>query len=689
MEFDTHVAAINNNEKPDSGKQPNKHKRKKSIVWEYFTVETVGAGSTRAYCNQCKKSFSYISGSKLSGTSHLKRHITLGICQVIRQKNQQSPYPKTGGSRDATIQPKKRKRAAPRLAGNDILFDQERCNLDIAKMIILHDYPLHIVEQQGFIDFVRTLQPQFNPLFFNSVEADCVALYLREKQKLLKLIKGIPGRVNLSLDLWTSNQAMGYVLVRGHFIDGDWNLHHPILNVITAPFPDSDDTVNQTVVTCLSDWHLEGRLFTLALDKSSSSETLMGNLRDLLSVNNPGILNGQLLNQNCYARILSRLALDALWAMGETTSKVRESVKYVKSSESREKKFFELKQQLQVPSMMDLLIDDKSKWNTTYHMLVAACELKEVFACLDTSDPGYRMTLTMDDWKNVETLCTCLKYLYEAAHVLIGQPFPTANLFFPEVSKLQVEMTHAAFSDDPFLSSLIMPLYEKFDQYWRESCFILAIAVALDPRHKMKLVEFTFANIFGENAEAWIRIVEDGLHELFIEYNNTQMVPFTATDGVEGDEVMIKTDDGNEVMIKTEPMQEGSFDDSLFVDEGGLSDYEFYISDFIGNQQFKSELDEYLEEPLLPIVQEFDILSWWKLNGLRYPTLSRIASDILSIPVSTLPADSVFDTQVRKMDSSRSSLGSLTLEALICAKDWFKYESLPTDVSKALVKMQF
>ncbi|KAG4955313.1 hypothetical protein JHK85_041693 [Glycine max] len=510
---------------PDSETQQNSRRRKKSTVWEHFTVKKDGPGCARAYCKRCQKSFAYLKDSKQSGTSHLKRHIALGICQknlgILCSKTDANP-------------PKKQARAKPCLAA--ISFDQERCNSKIAKMIILHDYPLHIVEHQGFIDFVRALQPQFNPLSFNAIQGDCVTMYLREKQNLLNLIDGIPGRVNLTLDLWTSNQTSAYVFLRGHFIDGDWNLHHPILNVFMVPFPDSDGSLNQTIVNCLSDWHLKGRLFTLALDKFFSNETL-GKLRSLLSVNNPVILNGQLLSQNCYARVLSRLALDALSAMRESIDKVRESVKYVKSSKSIEGNFLNLRQQLQVPSTMDLLIDDQNKWDTIYHMLVAACELKEVFACFDASNPDFRTTLTLDDWKQVEKLST-------------------------------------------------------------------------------------------------------------------------------------NDDEGNEAMIKTEPFQE--FDGSLFAADDGLSDFEFYISDFTCNQQFKTELDEYLEEPLEPRVQEFDILSWWRINGLKYPTLSRLASDILCMPISTLSADAVFDTEIRKMDSYRSSLDSLTLEALICTKDWLQ-----------------
>ncbi|XP_050898542.1 zinc finger BED domain-containing protein DAYSLEEPER isoform X1 [Lathyrus oleraceus] len=699
------ITPIINDENPDSGTQPNKRKKKKSIVWDYFTVEPVVAGCARAYCKQCKKSFSYITNLKVAGTSNLKKHISLGICQVMQQKSQPNPHsvngvngglqingilpnsypvngglqvngmlpnshPVNGGLQVNGILPKKRQRATPTYAGKGVSFDQERCNNDIAKMVILHDYPLDIVEQPGFIAFAQTLQPQFNPLCLNSFEGYCVSMYLREKQNLLDLINGIPGRLNLTLDVWSSNQTTGYVIIRGHFIDSDSNLHHPILNVVTVPFLDSDELINQSIMTCLSDWHLEGRVLTLALDKSFSSETVKVNLRSHLSINNPVILSGQLLNRNCYARVLSRIAVDALQAMRETISKVREYVKFVKHSESHEEKFIELKQQLQVPSLVNLLIDDHYKWDTTYHMLVAAWELKEVFACLDTRCPDFAMTLTMDDWKQIKTLCTYLKHLYDASYILTTQPYPTANLFFAEVSKLHMELTIAAFSQDLFLSSLILPLLQNFDQYWRDSCLILAVAVAMDPRHKMKLVETTFAKIFGENAEPWIRIVEDGLHELFIEYN-TEMLHFTATNG--GGE-------GDEIMLTVEPY-EGPVDGSLFVDEGELSDFEFCISDMACLQPFKSELDEYLEEPQLSEATEFNILNWWRLNQSKYPTLSRMASDILSMSISTVSPDSVFDTGVRKMDNHRSLLESHTLDALICAKDWLQHKSLPKNVS--------
>lgn len=677
------IVPIENNEIAISELPPNKRRRKKSLVWEHFTVKKVGSDCLKAFCKQCNKSFAYITGSKLAGTSHLKRHITLGICPAIRGKD--PPITFTPGSPAApTDPPKRRYRTSSAVPSSH--FDQNRCGQEIAKMIILHEYPLHIVEQSGFVDFIRKIQPQFSMPSFNTVQGDCVAMYLKEKQNLLDLVNGIPGRVNLALDLWISNQTVGYVLLTGHFIDADWNLHRRILNVVMVPSLDSANSFNQAVITCLSDWNLEGRLFNLTLDQSFLNETAFDNLRGFLPLKNQILLNGQLVVGNCLAHVLSRLAQDAFGLMRDIISKIRDNVKYVKTSESHEEKFIEIKQQLQVPSTMELLVDDQSKWDSTYHMLVAACELQEVFTCLDTSDPDYKITPSIDEWKQVEILCTYLKCLFDVANVLTSPTYPTANAFFPEVSNIQMDLMQAAMSEDLFISSLTRPLHERFDKYWSNSCLVLAFAVVMDPRFKMKLVELTFSKIYSENAETWVRIVDDGIHELFIDYM-TQMLALP-------EPVM---DNGGEHIMKSETHQEDCHDyEGPFISTGDeLSDFEIYISEIASSQQMKSELDQYLEEPLLPRVQEFDVMSWWSQNRSRYPTLSTMASDILSIPVSTVAPDSVFDTDLKTVDKYRSSLHPVTLEALICAKDWLQHGSstqTPSPsfvVTNAIARMEF
>ncbi|KAB1208993.1 putative AC transposase [Morella rubra] len=661
-----------NNELPNADTQPNKRRKKKSIVWEHFTIETVSAGCRRACCKQCKQSFAYSTGSKVAGTSHLKRHIAKGTCPALlrnQAQNPSTPYTprsRTVGTGSATDTPKRRYRSP---STPYVLFDQDRCRNEIARMIIMHDYPLHMVEHPGFIAFVQNLQPRFNMVSFNTVQGDCVATYLMEKQSLMKFIESMPGRICLTLDMWTSTQTVGYVFITGHFIDSDWKLNRRILNVIMEPYPDSDSALSHAVAACLSDWSLESKLFSLTFNQPMSVAALE-NLRPLLAIKNPLILNGQLLVSNCIARTLSSMAKDVLAAGQEIIKKIRDSVKYVKTSEAHEEKFLELKQQLQVPSERSLSLDDQTQWNTTYQMLVAASELKEVFSCLDTSDPDYKEAPSMEDWKQVETLCTYLKLIFDAANILTFTTNPTAITFFHEVWKIQTELARVVLSEDAFVSDLTKLMQEKVEKYWKDSSLVLAIAVVMDPRFKMKLVEFSFSKIYGDEAPTYIKIVDDGIHELFHEYL-TLPLPLTPT----------YADEGNGGNMKTDESQGGSL-----LSDNGLTDFDVYIMETT-SQQMKSELDQYLEESLLPRVQEFDVLGWWKLNKMKYPTLSKMARDILSIPVSTAGPDSVFDTTSKEMDRYRSSLRPETVEALICAKDWMQYGSAET--SNALVRMEY
>ena len=75
-----------------------------------------------------------------------------------------------------------------------------------------------------------------------------------------------------------------------------------------------------------------------------------------------------------------------------------------------------------------------------------------------------------------------------------------------------------------------------------------------------------------------------------------------------------------------------------------LSDFDLFVSKRkkCKTLHVKSELDHYLEEDVLPINQNFDILAWWKPNGLKYLTLQTIVRYVLSIPVSIVASESVF-----------------------------------------------
>ena len=86
----------------------------------------------------------------------------------------------------------------------------------------------------------------------------------------------------------------------------------------------------------------------------------------------------------------------------------------------------------------------------------------------------------------------------------------------------------------------------------------------------------------------------------------------------------------------------------------------------------RSELDHYLDEPVIPWVvnSNFEILKWWKIYGMKYHTLQEIARDLLAIHVSTVASESAFSTRGRIISSHRSRLNPDTIEALMCTQSW-------------------
>ena len=96
----------------------------------------------------------------------------------------------------------------------------------------------------------------------------------------------------------------------------------------------------------------------------------------------------------------------------------------------------------------------------------------------------------------------------------------------------------------------------------------------------------------------------------------------------------------------------------------------------ISASQVRTELDLYLEEPTLPRTQELDIINWWKFGGIKYPSLQKIAHDILPIPVTSVASESTFSTSGRILSPHRGRLTPTMAEALMCMQAWSRADML-------------
>lgn len=654
-----------------------KTKRLTSVVWNHF--ERVRKGEIcYAVCVHCKKK---LSGSSNSGTTHLRNHLlrclkrsNYDVSQILaaKRKRKDTAVSLANFTYDEVqrkdeiitpiayrIDPEPRKEEPSQAVSlASVKFDEERSRLDLARMIILHGYPLAMVEHVGFKIFVKNLQPLFDVASNSATELDCMTIYGKEKQKVYELIHNLHSRISLAIDMWFSSENARYMSLTAYYVDGDWKLQKKILNFITLDPSHTDDILSEVIIKCLTEWAIERKLFSMTFDDCFAYDDMVFRIKDWLSQNKPLLKNGELFDVRCAAQVLKSIVQDVMEALRDVIDKIRDSIRHVRSSQATLGKFNEFSQQIGISTDRHLVVDCPMQWNSTYLMLEAAVEYKGAFSLLQEHDPSYVTALSETEWEWASAVAGYMKLFLEVTNVFVGCKYPTTNIYFPELCDVHIQLIEWCKSPDDFLSSIAVKMKSKFDKYWKKCSLAVAIAAILDPRFKMKLVEYYYTQIYGSDAVGHIKDVSNGIKGVFSEY----AVSSSSLD-------------------QDSALPAGSLPSTINGTRDRLRGFDKFLHETSISQSMISDLDKYLEEPVFPRNNDFNILNWWKVHTPRYPILSMMARDVLGIPVATLGRDLVFSNGGRVLDHHRSSLNPDTREALVCGQDWLRMESEENQVS--------
>ena len=74
-----------------------------------------------------------------------------------------------------------KKEASGKLSLSIYSFDQETARKYLASIIVLHEYPLSMVDHVGFRKYFNTLQPLFKMVSRNTINNDILKIYDYEK----------------------------------------------------------------------------------------------------------------------------------------------------------------------------------------------------------------------------------------------------------------------------------------------------------------------------------------------------------------------------------------------------------------------------------------------------------------------------------------------------------------------------
>jgi hypothetical protein len=505
--FDDDVVEINTMEDPSihtnlmTKKKVQKKRRKTSTVWTYFDeLPSTDPNDTRiwAKCKFCDHK--YIANSS-HGTGNLQKHMK--VC---------------GGKNDHDIQQMLLSRDQRTLSVSASKFCPKRYKELLVGTIIKHDLPFSYVEYEGVREMHRYLRSDVPLISRNTAKADLIKMHMLEKQKVKALLNVCPGMISLTSNLWTSLTTDGYICLTAHFIDKNWVLSKRVLSFSFIPSPHNGASLAEKIHSLLEEWEIDKKVFSITLDNASANDLCVVNLKAKFNMKKALPLEGELFHMRCCTHTLNLIVQDGLKEITDAIQKIRDSVKYFRGSQMRKQSFLQAASQMSLDSNKGLRQDVPTRWNSTYLMLESAIHYRPAFAYLEMTDENYTFCPNAIEWEKVNDISSFLGCFYRATCTFSGTKYPTANLYFPVVALIYLNLKQELVSEDGYRRLMACQMISKFEKYWSEFSLVLAIAVVLDPRYKLRLVKYFYTKIYGPESQEYENVTKT-LTKLFMEYS--------------------------------------------------------------------------------------------------------------------------------------------------------------------------
>ncbi|KAJ3499546.1 hypothetical protein NLG97_g234 [Lecanicillium saksenae] len=596
---------------------------------------------------------------------------------------------------------------------------------------ITHDnLPFRIVES----DRLRRLIEFISPLYKDKVPSAAVlrsrlrSLYVAAKGAVTEHLKSARGKIHITFDGWTSRHQLSLLGVNCFFVDKQWRHRTLLLAIPAICGRHTGDNLANEVADVLAEWNIESeQLGYMVLDNASNNNTAMVALGNEFGFD-PNERRLRCLGhsiQLAVRRLLFGEAADAMESIGsgelDCDYDSESSSAYLLTQWRRSGPIGRLHNLnaaiLHSPQNLDCIMkwqeedlrsgvleavdaesgnrrvplrpiaDNETRWNSKHRMMVRALLLRRYFTRIvekaeSAWEKGRRKgmkpaliddKLSEDDWDVVEVLIQVLAPFDEISVRLQGNPTSSedghisSGLFweyFPSFEYLLAHLENLKQSDT-WLAALgresaqmmvaqVNLAWMKLNEYYSKLWPVAYIgAVVLHPCFGWPAIRYHWEG--HEKARCW---EEDYCARLVAlwkdEYADAAMscsAPPATTDraGLSGYDAFLAHTLGKHNRSRLNgAVQSASHSDPVY------DEWEQYF------RTFTPADEKYQLAPLL----------WWKENEMKYPRLSRMASDLLSIPSMSAETERSFSSAGRMVSPLRTRLDRHTIGMAQSMRSW-------------------
>lgn len=362
----------------------------RSKVWEYFSKDD----KENIKCKTCEVVIKVKDGSTTNLHNHLKRKHNISV-QTCPPKSKKL----TADSSDGASSSSSSHQSTLLTTWTKLSRDSQRSKAiteAIAKHIVIDTRPLDIVNDLGFVQLIKTLEPRYDLASRTYITQTMIPnMYMKVRDQVMAILRKAEF-VSLTTDGWSSRAAKGYVTVTAHVMTDRWKLEDFVLCTSEIEESHTADNLATQLMDTAKDWHIDLSHSTVTTDNAANIVLAVEKCKVLCHV-------------RCMAHVLNLSTQKGLKsnAVARLLGRVRSVVGFFHRSPTASSILRKTLTQLELPQLKPVM-DVVTRWNSTHDMLKRYLELRPaICAALSHKDlraNSQKDTLSPQDVADIEAI---------------------------------------------------------------------------------------------------------------------------------------------------------------------------------------------------------------------------------------------------------------------------------------------
>ncbi|KAJ3531266.1 hypothetical protein NM688_g7598 [Phlebia brevispora] len=552
--------------------------------------------------------------------------------------------------------------------------------------LIATDQPLDALEHPKYVDMIQTAARATNGVTIPSRKTcrqEIMNMFHEQLAALKKDLSNkskVSGEISLTCDAWQASNTDGYFAVTAHWIEesrpGDWILRSALVGFTQLNNAHNGQRLGQALYLIADRLDIVDRIGHITCNNASNNGTMLHEFATQVQRKTGKLFDFRKRRINCLAHIIN-LATQALIAAYSKTphfdpaspvdhlniaaSDHRDEVGLIRaiavkerSSAKRKEMFRRIQLKAKVPRPLQLLIDMKVRWSSTYMMLHRAEMSKhhvDVFVyeiAREENNLSKRakldnLKLEPEEWTRVTLFLELLGHADKAQQSFSSENISTLHLAIPALEALHKAwlsradcVKYADFSDALYVAT--DKISEYYDKTELSDAYIVTMYLVPDAdgtkgKHFLKYWSLSLQKKAREHIEM---IFEARYKQM---YGSSGPAPFAKKSSKLTSLMCELSDDESDAECTSSPLTA------------------------VDGKPWLAEFNRYLDTTE-SIPEGMSVIQWWGRNALRYPVWASLARDYLAIMASSVSSERAFSQAGITISKWRNRLKADVVEAL-------------------------